>query len=794
MAISVIYILLFALSGLGISAIVFRAERLHIRIWLGLVLGLAMLTWLPSLFAFFLGFRLAAQILSAVLAVLLAAAALLYGRFRLHLTLWHRPKTFSLTVLAVSLPIFAVGCGLLYTHIIQPRADGSLWVGQVTYGDLAMHLGFISSIATQGTFPPNYSIFPGHPVNYPFLCETSASSLYVLGADLRSAYLLTALYALLLVTMGVYLFFEQWLKRRERAVLATLLFFFGGGFGFAYFFDLAKSGASLSAFLGGSNSTNLQYLLDGFYQTPTNLPTIGLRWVNPIVDMLVPQRATLFGWAFLFPCLYMLHGFKFEKKEHLVLPLGVLAGALPLIHTHSFLALGIISAVYFMSDLLFHSEKKRILRWVIYAGIACTLAAPQLFGFAFAQAQESGMVRLHLNWANTADSFLWFYLKNWGMLFLLLPFAFLLLSKKDRSVYSGSLLIWLICELFVFQPNTYDNNKLLFLWFAYTCGLVAKLICVVRDRLRRRIAKTESLHDQVLTLGITVAVLLVGVVLYLVLALRGRATLYWYVCCTLLLLLAFASSLLLTSAWLVRSGIRVAIPYTVLGTFGCYVSGSILYALYHGYQNSGALIYDDGLERLFVFSLVLLIGTILTILYYESKQPKNKGRKPKMPPKLASIRLTRSLGAFTLATVLFLASAMTIVREFRSEYQVYSASDIEVVEFIKENTENDAIFLANSYLWNLVTPLTGRSIVTGTATFLYYHGIDNTQRESDVRQLYEYPAECLDLFDAYGVDYVLLSNAERYNYAVDESYFRSNCESVFENSSATIYKLPDPAE
>lgn len=789
MAISLIYMLIFVLCGLGISAIVFRAERIHIRLWLGLVLGLAMLTWFPSLFAFFLDFRLLAHILAAALAILLTSTTFLYGKYRLKIKVWHSPKTFSCNFLIIALPVFAVGFSLLATHIIQPRADGSLWVGQVTYGDLAMHLGFISSIATQGAFPPDYSIFPGHAVNYPFLCETSASSLHLLGADLRSAYLLTALYALLLVVLGVYLFFEQWLKRRERVALATLLFFFGGGFGFAYFFDLAKTGASLSAFLGGNNSTNLQYLLDGFYQTPTNLPTIGLRWVNPIVDMLVPQRATLFGWAFLFPCLYMLHGFTFEKKEHLVLPLGILAGSLPLIHTHSFLALGIVSAVYFVSELLFRFDKKRFVRWIIYAGVACALAAPQLFGFAFAQAHESGMVRLHLNWANSADSFLWFYIKNWGMIFLLMPFAVLLLSTKDRRIYSGPLLIWLICEFFVFQPNTYDNNKLLFIWFAYTCGLIAKLICVIRDRLRRRIARTESVQDQVFTLSTTATVLLTGIVLYLIFPSRGKATLYWYVCCTLLLLIAFVAYLILTSAWLYRSCKQCAIPFAVLGAFTCFIGGSVLHAIYKGYQNSGALIYADGLKKLIIFCIILLIGIILTVLYTHKKQIARKKRGARQRPRLAAIRLARSLGTFVLAVILFISSALTIVREFRSEYQVYSATDVEVTEFIKENTEADAVFLANSYLWNLVTPLTGRSIVTGTATFLYFHGIDNSQRENDVRLMYEYPSEHMNLFESYDVDYVMLSNAERYNYAADESYFRSNYEAVFENGSATIYKL-----
>ena len=189
-------------------------------------------------------------------------------------------------------------------------------MGQTTYGDLAMHLGFISSLAEQGFFPPEYSIFPGHTVNYPFLCEVPSASLFQFGSSLRWAYLLPALYAYALVILGVYFAFQAWLKRADRARFATYLFFIGGGFGFIYFFDRLNGASTVGALIGESSyANNLAYLLNDFYVTPTNLPRIGLRWVNPIVDMLIPQRATLFGWAFLFPCLYLLIRFAFENRK-----------------------------------------------------------------------------------------------------------------------------------------------------------------------------------------------------------------------------------------------------------------------------------------------------------------------------------------------------------------------------------------------------------------------------------------------------------------------------------------------
>ena len=284
---ALLFTVLFAISGICVSEVVFRQHAFLNRIWLGLTVGLLMLTWIPSLFALFLGFTVVSQLLSAALALIAAAAsvAVVFVQNRHKLYRSYRIGKELLSILWL-LPILVLCCILLHTHILNRHEDGSLWVGQVTYGDLAMHLGFITSIAEQTAFPPQYSIFPGHALNYPFLCETSGASLFRLGASVREAYLISAIYAFVLVISGVYLFFKQWLKRKPRALFATFLFFFGGGFGFFYFFDLSKSGGLLPGVLHTSGQTVSQMLLDGFYQTPTNIPALGLRWVNPIVDML----------------------------------------------------------------------------------------------------------------------------------------------------------------------------------------------------------------------------------------------------------------------------------------------------------------------------------------------------------------------------------------------------------------------------------------------------------------------------------------------------------------------------
>ena len=394
---SVAYLAAFIVSGIGVSRWLFSGERPLVRIWLGCVAALVLLLWLPALWAFLLDFTLLAQRLALVTACCLGCLGYLLARRKQR---ERTPWVDESAPLFTLLPLFVLGIILLSTHTIVNR-DGALWVGQSTYGDLAMHLGFITSIAEQGTFPPMYSICPDTPVGYPFLSDSISSTFYVLGADLRFATMLPAMFAYGLVLLGVYLFFERWLSEKRLACFAALLFFVGGGFGFAYFFDLAQF-----------QPDRLASLFTAFYETPTNYPTYGLRWVNPIADMLIPQRATLFGWALLFPCLYLLYRAAFERETRLFYPLGILAGALPLVHTHSFLALGLVSVVYFLRSIARVEGKAQLLGYLKYAGIVALLAGPQLLCFTFRQ--SGSFLHLNWNWDNVSDSYLWFYIKTGG--------------------------------------------------------------------------------------------------------------------------------------------------------------------------------------------------------------------------------------------------------------------------------------------------------------------------------------------------------------------------------------------
>jgi len=451
---------------------VFRDEALHYRVWAGGIVGIMGTIWTVVPFAFIFGFNTLSHFLAAA--------------FSLVLYLWYakktpKPQAFHVSELkslllpmGMILPITTLIGILLHTHVLLPGSNGELFGGQSTYGDLAMHLSMISSIATQQSFPPEYSIFTGTKLSYPFLVNSLSSTFYLFGSSLRYAVLIPSLVITFYLVFGFYFLVYHLLRRHLASYIASLLFFFNGGFGFIYFMDGLRK-----------NSENFTRIFSEWYHTPTNYNEHFIRWSNVISDMIVPQRTTLIGWTIaLF--LFWLALRAIEKKSKLyLLVLGILTGLMPMIHTHSFLAFGIIALVWFLVELF--NEKERldyIKKWLYFGVPVALLALPQLFFWTFSQATGDSFTRFHFDWANEGDIWLWFYIKNIGIVFILALPAFLSVSKRLQKIYLGPIVLFLIADFIVFQPNLYDNNKLFYMWYVFTVILVVAFLIQMHTLLK----------------------------------------------------------------------------------------------------------------------------------------------------------------------------------------------------------------------------------------------------------------------------------------------------------------------
>ncbi len=454
-------------------------KPLPVRAWLGLALGTFLMMWLPAALAFLRPFDAATQWLSLALLLLLCGVSWFF-RSRVPVNTAIDRKTWLLLALTV-LPLTLLMAYLQHTHVLQPE-NGALHTGQATYGDLPLHLSIAASLPGK-TFPADYSILPGARLGYPFLGDSLSASFVALGWGLRESIIVPGTLMSLLAFLGYALLARRICASKKAALLAFLLVFINGGLGFLYSFDMA--GVSLgypggNELQAGTWADRLATILGGWYQTPVNhaeFETYNLRWSNIVADMLLPQRTFLAGWAMLMPCLYLLldnvKSGKWDTRRTILL--GVLAGGLPLIHTHSFLALGLASAG-FMAYGLF--KKEEFTPWLLYGAVAAALALPQLLAFTFGQAGDGGFLKFQFNWVNNSggqglrDGYVWFYVKNVGLPFVLLLFALPEKNAGHRRLFAGAFAIFAVAELVLFQPNEYDNNKLFYVWWAL-CAMPA---------------------------------------------------------------------------------------------------------------------------------------------------------------------------------------------------------------------------------------------------------------------------------------------------------------------------------
>lgn len=473
MILSILYLLLFLAVGFAAARRFVPDGGLSLAVPLGCGFGVTLLAALPALFSLVLGFGVGAAALAAIAAVVIL---LLMLRTRSPASALPRDPDW-IAMLCCLLPVLVITGYLLHTHILH-EVDGTLHTGQSCYGDLPMHLGFIEYIAQSGEFPPTYPLLGGeHRFGYPFLCESVSSVFRVLGADLRTAYLLPVVPAFVSAFGMFWQLARRVLQSTAKACLAFYLFFMGSGFGFVYFLGSAADFAGI---------------FTGFYTTPTNYTAENIIWVNPIVDLMIPQRATLFGWSILLPALYLLWRFCYEGQARLWLPLTLLVLPLPLLHTHSALALVLLCLVSGLYTLIHRPRTRQVLLPWLGLALVCGIAwLGQMLPTVLAQSLDGqNMLRLHFNWVNNPgdgtlkDNYFWFYIKNIGVVYLLLIPAWLHAERRQRWLYGGGLLIWALAEVVVFQPNTYDNNKLLYVWHMLGCLLVAQLLADTAARLR----------------------------------------------------------------------------------------------------------------------------------------------------------------------------------------------------------------------------------------------------------------------------------------------------------------------
>ena len=346
----------------------------------------------------------------------------------------------------------------LFSQMMVEDSNGIWAGGSNVWGDWAGHAGYISNWLYGENFPPQNPWYAGTKLSYPFLFDFTSALLAKLGLSLPLSLEIPGIIFSLAIIILLYKLTEKLTKSPLAAFLSTTIFMFSGGLGFLYLLP----------------SQNLLPFLTTQPKELTHIYEVNIQWVNFVISEMVPQRGILIGLgASLLTFTLWLKGYEKNNKNYFLLT-GVLTGLLPFFHTHSFLAIGAISAILF----LLKPQKL----WFYFFIPASILALPQFTYFLpQVKSYESGFIRFQPGWLAhvQSDNWFWFWFKNISFMAILIPVALIKSWKNNRRLvflYIPFLVIFILCNLFIFQPWENDNSKLLRFWYLGSSILVADFL------------------------------------------------------------------------------------------------------------------------------------------------------------------------------------------------------------------------------------------------------------------------------------------------------------------------------
>ncbi|MDP4000357.1 MAG: hypothetical protein Q8Q11_02920 [bacterium] len=478
---SVFFLLSAASFGISIAYLLPIALRIEERMFAGIPIGLAVGGLLGFVYSLYFGLSDGAVFAASI--VLTAAAAAVgwragipekvgaeAGDFRKRL---HR-RSFKLG-LAAFIGIAAALIAIMWRALFED--GGMLYAGfGNVWGDWNQHLAQTTSFVYGDNFPPEQTALAGQKITYPLITNFVSAMLAVGGIGLLAAMKIPGV--LLIVSgLGMLTAFLRLTAGPKAMVAGAVLFYLFGGLGFVNLVDdFANAGQSLGTFLGD--------LPHGYTITSGDVPLPNINFINPIYAYLIPQRAFLFGLPLTLTILSLLFaGLKSGRPRGPFLAAGLVAVLLPLVHTHSLVYLGLLTpglALLTWGRLAGRRKRRwrQLAPWLYFVVPILILALPQVLWIA-SGVRSYMFFRYQLGWTAHGEFLPWFWLKNAGLFLPLLLVTFWWLRKRNPLLlqFTGAAaIVWLIANLYIFQPWDWDNTKLLVYWLVMSIPAVAALL------------------------------------------------------------------------------------------------------------------------------------------------------------------------------------------------------------------------------------------------------------------------------------------------------------------------------
>lgn len=344
-------------------------------------------------------------IFSCLLVWLPAGLYLLCGIFKTSQTRFKMQWSWNL--LLWSLVVLITGISLFDNNggIVTP------WISN--YGDLTFHVGMITSFVFGDNFPPEYHIYPGKMLSYPFMINFWTASLWCLQSTWQALD-----YIFLYQWCFLWSFVFYFLNGKKHIFLPWTVFFAGG----VYY------GLNLPA---------------------SDLIHAGLPWTGILETIWVPQRSALFGAVLLLGIVSEILKIQPTNKNYFAA--GTIILFAPLVHTHFWM----LSWGFVALFVLFNFRQSRVLSvflllsllWLIYLGDKSGVIE-KFFPYHWVMGEQA---------KNSVMGFFAFWLKNFWTVFLLLA-VFYLKTKNHFAIFS-IILLFIAGNIFKLSYWEFDQIK-----------------------------------------------------------------------------------------------------------------------------------------------------------------------------------------------------------------------------------------------------------------------------------------------------------------------------------------------
>ncbi len=317
---------------------------------------------------------------------------------------------------------------------------------------------------------------------YHYLSSFTAAAMVEVGMGVTQALTFHSFLFSIVVALCVYAFARRLTGNPWAAALGMTLFFLGGGFAWL---------------LVAQRMDGIGDIWDVLRDRPWDGDEViahNYGWQNVYLASIEPQRAFLYGLPLCLLTFTLLHsavqpvppGPRPARSARPVVPerwvavlpprvlpiltpplnwpvfatAGGVAGLLPFAH------LGPLPLVAMVCLCLFSLFPSR--GWVVFGAVWVAMTVPQLVIQGDGGGETFSSFRTQVGWLADPDNWLWFWWKNLGFFVPLLVAGFFvrdLFTPVSRRFLWAFMPIFVVANLFVFQPDPWDNTKLLTYWF-----------------------------------------------------------------------------------------------------------------------------------------------------------------------------------------------------------------------------------------------------------------------------------------------------------------------------------------